>query len=174
MGTFTTTRACGECFGSGEVPNENCASCRGIGVLRKNEEISIKIPAGIEHGEMIRMSGQGEAIPHGIPGDLYVKVHVEKHPVFKKEGSNLNMELAIKLTDALLGNDYFIKTLDGEIKVSVPAGIAYGETLRVKGKGVPTGSNKRGDLLIKILIKTPEKLSKKAAELVEKLKEEGV
>lgn len=174
VGSFTTTRSCGECFGSGEVPNEKCASCRGTGVIRKSEEINIKIPPGIEHGEMIRMSGQGEAVPHGIPGDLYIKVHVERHPAFKKEGSNLTMELAVKLSDALLGSDYFVKTLDGEIKVSIPASITYGEVLRVKGKGVPVGSGKRGDLLIRVVVKTPEKLSKKARELVEKLKEEGV
>jgi DnaJ-class molecular chaperone len=84
------------------------------------------------------------------------------------------MELAVKLSDALLSSDYFIKTLDGEIKVLIPAGITYGEVLRVKGKGVPVGSGKRGDLLIRVVVKTPEKLSKKARELVEKLKEEGV
>jgi molecular chaperone DnaJ len=174
IGSFSATRTCQTCHGAGEVPAEPCVNCKGAGVLRKAEEIAIKVPAGIENGEMIRLSGQGEAVPHGVSGDLYIKIHVERHPVFKKEGSNLIMNLGVKLSDALLGAHYLVQSLDGEISVSVPAGVSHGEILRVKNKGVPVGGGKRGDLLLSVSIKTPEKLSKKAKELIEKLKEEGV
>lgn len=174
IGSFSATRPCQNCHGSGEVPAEPCQTCKGAGVMRRAEEINIKIPAGIENGEMIRLSGQGEAMPRGISGDLYIKVHVERHPVFKKEGYNLVMNLNVKLSDALLGANYVVQTLDGQITVSVPPGVSHMEVLRVKNKGVPAGGGRRGDLLLNVIVKTPEKLSKKAKELVEKLKEEGV
>ena len=103
IGTFSTVRTCDACHGRGKVPEEKCAACRGAGVHRKEEEVTIKIPAGIEHGEMIRLTGSGEAVQGGIPGDLYVKIYVEKHKVFRREGSNIGMNLDIKLSDALLG-----------------------------------------------------------------------
>jgi molecular chaperone DnaJ len=119
-------------------------------VLSKNEEVKIKIPAGIEDGQMIKLSGQGEAVAYGIPGDLYAKIHVRPHPVFRREGNNIVMNLDIRLSDALLGGEKEIKTLDGAIKLSVPSGIDSGEILRVRGKGIPFERG-RGDLLIKII-----------------------
>ncbi len=174
LGSFSSVRACNVCLGAGKVPSEKCTTCKGAGVLRKNEEITIKIPAGINNGEMIRMTGAGEAISHGTPGDLYIKIHVSAHPVFKREGNNLTMDMDIKLTDALLGIEYTINTLDGAVKISIPEGVSPEETLRVKEKGIPSTKSKRGDLLIKVHIKLPKKLSKKSRELVDKLKEEGV
>lgn len=174
LGTISTTKLCETCHGSGEVPKETCDTCKGKGVLRREEEISIDIPAGIRDGEMIRMSGHGEAIPKGTAGDLYIKINVTPHPVFKREGNDLVMDLHLKLTDALLGTEYPIQTLDGEIQVKIPEGVSVNEILRVRGKGVPAGKGKRGDLLIKLHIKLPAKLSKKSKGLIEELKKEGI
>ncbi len=174
LGSFSSTRICDECMGSGNVPEEKCADCKGYGVLKKNEEVKIKVPAGIRDGETLRVSGYGEAISHGQTGDLYIKINVASHQVFKRDGQNLVMTLDIKLSDALLGAEYKIQTLDGEIKVKVPEGVSIGEILRVKGYGVAFDKNRRGDLMIKLNIKLPSKLSRTSRNLVEKLKEEGI
>lgn len=174
LGTFTTARTCPTCSGRGKVPTEKCHKCHGVGVLRKQEEIIIKIPAGIDDGEMIRLTGAGEAVAGGVSGDLYVKIHIKKHPIFKKEGFNLVMDLGIKLSTALLGGEYAIETLDGPITLKIPAGVEIGEILRIRGKGVPIERNRRGDLLVKIRIQLPHKLSRNAAKLIEELKKEGI
>lgn len=174
LGTFTMMSPCSICHGTGKIPKEKCATCRGDGILRRQESIDIVVPPGIENGEMIRLGGGGEAIKGGVPGDLYVKVHVARDPLFRKEGMNLMRDLEIKLSDALLGAEYKVKTLDGDAAVSIPQGVSHGEVVKLRGKGVPTGRGKRGDLLIRILISLPQKLSKNAKDLVEKLREEGV
>ena len=174
FGSFSTVTTCTTCHGRGTVPKEKCSQCKGVGVFKKEEEVTVSIPAGIENGEMIRLSGGGEAIPNGTPGDLYIKVQVKPHSIFQKHGSDLVMSLQIKLSDALLGNTFTIDTLDGKLEVAIPPGIKPGEILRVKGKGVTTGPNKRGNLLIKVVIDIPEKLTRKARELVEELRKEGM
>lgn len=173
MGTYSSVKVCEDCAGSGQVPEEKCVTCRGLGVLKKETPIKVMIPAGIKDGEMIRMAGLGEAIPKGTAGDLYIKINVPRHPIFTRDGSNLVMNLDIKLTEAMLGSERTIKTLDGDITVKIPEGVSIGETLRVKGKGVPSGRG-RGDLMIKLNIKLPTKLSKHAREIIEKLKSEGI
>lgn len=174
FGSFASERECGTCHGSGKVPEKKCRTCGGDGILKKTEEVKIVIPAGIENGEMIRLSGQGEAIAGGLAGDLYIKIHTENHPVFHRSGQNLETTLDIKLTEGLLGGERKLATLDGDLTLTIPTGISSGEILRVCGKGVPSRSGKRGDLLIKIVIKTPSKLSKTAKKLAEELREEGL
>ncbi|KKQ27462.1 MAG: Chaperone protein DnaJ, partial [Parcubacteria group bacterium GW2011_GWB1_37_13] len=174
FGNIANTKICEVCLGAGEVPKEICETCKGKGVLRREEEVSIVIPAGIRDGEMIRMTGYGEAISKGTTGDLYIKINVASHNVFKRDGNDLVMSLNLKISDALLGTEYPIQTLDGEIKVTIPEGVAINEILRVRGKGVPISKNKRGDLLIKLNIKLPGKLSRKSREIVEELKKEGI
>lgn len=181
FGTFTTARECGKCFGKGKTPEKKCSFCKGRGVMLKKEEAAIKIPAGIYDGEMIKLAGMGEAVSGGITGDLYVKVHVSPHSVFKREGSNLIMDMDIKMSDALLGSEKEIKTLDGKIKLKIPAGIDSGEILRVRGKGSPQargfqegGQGSRGDLMVKVFVRTPKNVSSKARKLIEELKQEGV
>jgi len=134
----------------------------------------LNIPANVNNGEMIRMNGAGEAVPGGIAGDLYVKLHVKDDTQFKKEGYNLITTLNVKLSDALLGSEYAVETLDGKIKVKIPAGARPNETLRVRNKGVPHTDVRRGDLLIKLNIQLPKKLSRKAKKAVEELREEGI
>jgi molecular chaperone DnaJ len=177
LGQVEVSATCENCHGKGKVPKVKCSTCRGAGVLKRESEIKVKIPAGIEAGEMIRLSGAGEAVPGntggGQAGDLYIKIYVKKHSVFKKEGLNLVMDQNIKLTDAILGSNYTIHTLDGDINLKIPEGISHGEVLRVKGKGVPAGKS-RGDLLVKIHIAIPKKLSKEAKKIIENLKTEGI
>jgi len=174
FGNIANTKICEVCAGSGEVPKELCETCKGKGVLRREEEVSIIIPAGIKDGEMIRMTGYGEAISKGTTGDLYIKINVTPHPVFKRDHNDLVMNLNLKLSEALLGVEYPIQTLEGEIKVTIPEGVSINEILRVRGKGVPMSKNRRGDLLIKLNIKLPGKLSRKSREIIEELKKEGI
>lgn len=173
MGTFQTVRECTACNGTGQIPKEKCEFCRGAGVVRSEDEISIQIPAGIQNGEMIRMTGRGEAVQAGTPGDLYIKIHVKAHATISRDGSTLTSLLRIKISDALLGNVYTIETLDGNVEIKIPEGVKHGELLRIKGKGVPQG-NTRGDFMVKIFIDVPQKLSRKARKLIEELKEEGI
>ncbi len=173
MGNFSTVRECSTCNGRGKVPKERCPHCAGAGIRRKEEEIEIKIPAGVMDGEVVRMTGRGEAIPSGQPGDLYIKLHVTSDPSIRREGNNLIKKLPIKLTDALLGETYHVATLDGEVDIKIPAGVKHGEMLRIKERGVPV-ENRRGDFLVQISIETPSKLSRKARKLVEELRGEGI
>jgi molecular chaperone DnaJ len=174
FGQITTVQQCRHCHGSGKIPKEKCATCRGEGVYRKQEEIEIMVPSGIDGGEMIRLNGAGEAVSGGTSGDLYVKIHVTPDSRFKRDGGNLITDLSIKLSDALLGAEYTVATLDGDEKVSIPMGVTHGEMLRIKNKGVPNGRGKRGDLFVHIKITLPQKLSKSARQLIEKLREEGI
>jgi len=174
FGQFESNSVCDICNGLGKVPKVKCNNCHGHGILKKESEIKIKIPPGIENGEMMRLSGAGEAVAQGIPGDLYIKIYVKKHPTFKKDGYNLVMDLPVKLTDALLGSTVGLATLDGQIDLKVPEGVTHGEILRVKGKGVPFEKGSRGDILIKISIQLPKKLSKSARKAIEELKNEGM
>ncbi|MDP2705461.1 MAG: molecular chaperone DnaJ [Patescibacteria group bacterium] len=175
LGSFATVQECTDCHGKGKTPKKKCNVCKGMGILDRREEIRIKIPAGIEDGEAIRLSQKGEAVAGGIAGDLYVRIRTKKHPIFRKEGHNLSMTLNVRLTDALLGGKYTVRTLDGDIIVKIPEGVAFGEILRIKGKGVPYEDGKtRGDILIKIAVELPRKLSKKSKENIEKLREEGI
>ena len=174
FGAFTAVTECGNCKGRGKIPEKKCSACRGEGVFPKKDEATIKIPAGIEDGQMIKLSGEGEAVANGINGDLYVKIHAQLHQIFTREGANLAMNLDIRLSDALLGAEKEIKTLDGVIKLKIPAGIDSGEILRVRGKGIPRERGGRGDLLIKILIKTPKRLSASAKKAIEDLRKEGI
>jgi molecular chaperone DnaJ len=174
LGSFTSVRACTTCDGTGKVPKVKCDNCHGRGVIRKEQEVTIEIPAGIESGEMIRMPQQGEAIKGGVSGDLYVKVHVKSHPTLRKEGTNLIMELPIKLTDALLGTTVNVTTVDEkQLEVKIPAMNHAEETLRVKGKGVKF-ENGSGDLIIHVTVTLPKKLSTKTKKAIEDLKSEGL
>ena len=174
LGTFATTKMCDICNGSGTIPSEMCGTCKGAGVKKKEEEIEIRIPAGIEPGEMVRMTGLGEAVKNGTAGDLYIKINITRHPVFTREGQNLYMDLEIKLSEAILGAEHPIETLDGNVTMKVPEGIASGTQLRIREKGIPSSRSKRGDLIVKVIVKIPTKLSRKAKEAIELLKEEGL
>ncbi|MHB8660647.1 MAG: molecular chaperone DnaJ [Minisyncoccota bacterium] len=174
LGQFTSVHTCTVCGGSGKIPKEKCTECKGHGVRRKEEEIKVNIPAGIDNGEMIRMPQQGEAVRGGVAGDLYVKIHVKPHPVFRREGSNLVMNLPVKLSDALLGTTVPVETLEGKtLEVKVPPMRRAEEQLRIRAKGIPNEGN-RGDLIIRLEVALPHKLSGKARKTIEDLKSEGL
>ena len=174
LGSIATTQLCGKCAGSGKIPKEPCEKCRGSGVVNETRTIKINVPAGIQNGETLRLGGMGEAIQSGKPGDLYVRVTVTPHATIVRQNNDLATTLQIKLTDALLGAQYAIETLDGQKMVTVPAGTKVGDTVTLKGLGVPVSANKRGNFIVKLNIKLPEKLSKNAREIIERLKDEGI
>ncbi len=138
------------------------------------EEISFTIPPGIDNGETLRIVGKGEASKQGgQPGHLYARIHVKPHPTLKKEGYHLITDLNLKLSDVLLGTTYEVDTLEEKMTIKIPKGINHGEILRIKGKGVPVGGRTSGDLLIRVFVKIPDSLSKKAKEAAEVLRTEG-
>lgn len=175
FGQMQNAKTCDKCFGTGKIPKEKCHKCKGAGTVHDTEKINIIIPPGINNGDTLRVQGKGESITGGASGDLYVKLHVKKHAKIIKEEFNLIYPIEIKLTDAVLGADINIEALDGDMILTIPAGIQSGEMLRVKGRGVPMDNraSRRGDLLFKISINIPKKLSKDAKRLLEELRGEG-
>ena len=173
LGQFATVRECTVCRGTGKVPKEKCPDCAGFGVRRIEDVVDLNIPTGVEHGEMIRMTGRGEAVQGGVSGDLYVKIHVQSHPTIKRDGDTLTTTVKVKLSDALLGTSLTIETLDGSVDIKIPEGVKHNEQLRIKSKGVPDGTM-RGDFLVKVQIELPQKLSRVAKKLIEELKKEGL
>lgn len=174
LGSIATTQTCDKCHGAGKIPRTPCDHCRGKGVVNEERTIKLTIPAGIQHGETLRLAGMGEAITGGTAGDLYVHVAVTPHKTIKRDKNDLVTTLPIKLTDALLGATYAVETLDGMEQITIPAGTRVGDAVTLKGKGVPMSAHKRGNFIIKLDIKLPEKLSKRAKEVIEELKNEGI
>lgn len=174
LGSIATTQTCTKCHGAGKIPKEPCKSCKGNGVVNETRTITVGVPAGINNGETLRLSGMGEAVAGGQPGDLYVRITVTPHKSIFRYNNDLVSTLSIKLTDALLGATHEVETLEGTTSISIPAGTKIGDTITIKGQGVPKSSSKRGDFVIKLNIDLPNKLSKKAKEIIEELKKEGI
>lgn len=176
FGAMQSVKTCEDCNGKGEIPKEKCDVCRGHGVLNSKEDIKISVPAGINNGEVLRMTGMGEAIQGGHSGDLYIKIFVKQDKIWKRDGNDLIISQDVKLTDAILGARYIISGIDGKIEFEIPRGASTNDVLRIKGRGVPNVNNKkiRGDVLIKLNILIPKKLSKKAENIIEELKREGL
>jgi molecular chaperone DnaJ len=175
MGAFQTVKNCDTCEGLGTVPKENCSDCRGLGVKNVREEINITIPAAINNGEMIKMSGMGEAMKGAASGDLFVKIRVSNDKDWHREGFDLVTTHKIKLTDALLGKKEVLRGLDGEISFDIPSGVSVGESIRISGRGVPNQNRRsRGDVIVRLSIELPKKLTKKSKALIEELREEGI
>lgn len=171
LGNMQTVSECDTCFGTGKVPEQKCTTCKGAGITRGKEEITLKIPAGMNNGDTLRMDGAGEALTGAQSGDLYIRVTVESHPVFKRTGNDLIMPLEISLTDALLGAEIDVETLDGVVTLSIPEGSNTGDQLKARHKGVPHGHS-RGDLIVGLKVKMPKKLSRKAKDLISELGKE--
>jgi DnaJ-class molecular chaperone len=153
-----------------KVPSESA-------MYSQKQEIEINFPPGIENGQTLKVEGYGEPLEGGAqgrPGDLLIRVSVEKHKTLRKEGANLITELKIKLTDSILGATYDVDTVDGKVAVKTPKGIKHGQMLRVRGKGVPLGTFQKGDLIIVVHLDVPEKLSKEQKKLIEELKKSGL
>lgn len=173
MGIFATVAECPTCQGHGEVPKIQCKKCKGGGVVHEADSLEFTIPAGIKHGDTLRITGRGEAIKNGPAGDLFVQVLVRSHTKYKRNGLDLITELEIPISDAVLGAKPTLTLLDeSKIDIKIPAGTSHGTTLRVSGKGIVTDRMK-GNLMVQVKIKVPKKLSKKAKEAMEILQTEG-
>lgn len=164
-------QTCPRCSGSGRTVEKPCKSCGGAGIQNKVRRFSVKIPAGVKNGSRIKLSGRGEPGPAGgAAGDLYVVVKVEAHPLFGRKGDDLTLELPVTFSEAALGAQVKVPTLDGPVTLKVPAGTANGRTFRVRGKGAAKKGG-HGDLMVTVRIDVPTKLSKEEKELVKKLHE---
>lgn len=175
LGSFTQVSTCSECLGSGKRPETICTQCRGKGIEQRIERLEIFIPKGVREGEILRISGKGEAsLVGGVPGDLYIPLHVLPHEVFRRQGDNVVMHYHAKLSQAILGDTIELKTLDGSIRLKIPDGTQSGDILKIRGKGAHLASGYgRGDLLIEVKIDIPRKVSRRMKELAEDLKKEG-
>lgn len=174
QGFFVVERPCPTCHGRGAVIEDPCGDCRGEGRIDRPQALEVNIPAGVDTGTRIRLSGKGEAGPRGAPsGDLYIFVHVKQHPVYQREGTTLATRVPISFTTAALGGSVEIPDLSGETNtVDIPAGIQSGKQLRVRGGGMPVLQGRgRGDLVVEIAVETPTKLSKKQKELLSEFRE---
>jgi molecular chaperone DnaJ len=169
LGNFETVVECDQCNGKGEIPKKKCKNCGGTGIEREVVEKTVKIPAGIDNGQRLRLSGMGEASPTGGPeGDLYIYVKVKPHSVFERIDDDLICEIPISYAHATLGGDFEIPTIDGKLKMKIPGGTQNGKVFRLKDKGMPnTRGYGRGDQLVKIMIEVPTNLNDKQKELLE-------
>ncbi len=169
QGFFAVQQTCPTCGGKGKVISDPCGECRGRGRKEKTKTLSVKVPAGVDTGDRIRLSGEGEAGEMGAPpGDLYVQVHVREHEIFQRDGNNLYCEVPLSFTTAALGGDIQVPTLDGKVKLKVSPETQTGRMFRLRGKGVKSvRSNVVGDLMCKVVIETPVNLSSKQKALLE-------
>ncbi|UJF18998.1 molecular chaperone DnaJ [Vibrio sp. SS-MA-C1-2] len=171
QGFFAVQQACPQCHGRGKIISDPCTSCHGEGRVEQTKTLSVKIPAGVDTGDRIRLSGEGEAGEHGAPaGDLYVQVHVKEHPIFERDGNNLYCEVPISFTMAALGGEVEVPTLNGRVSLKVPKETQTGRMFRMRGKGVKSvRGGGVGDLICKLVVETPVHLSNKQKALLKEL-----
>lgn len=170
QGFFSVQQTCPKCHGSGKVIKEDdkCVTCHGVGREKINKTLSVKIPAGVDEGDRIRLSGEGEAGVNGGPtGDLYVVVHLKQHEIFQRDGGNLHCEMPISFSTAALGGEIEVPTLGGSAKMKIPAETQTGGVFRLKGKGIkPLRQSENGDLMVHLVVETPVKLTEKQKDLL--------
>ena len=168
QGFFSVQQTCPRCKGTGKMISDPCNKCHGQGRVQESKTLSVKVPAGVDTGDRIRLSGEGEAGEQGGPaGDLYVETHVREHAIFHREDSHLYCEMPISFVTAALGGELEVPTLEGKVKLKVPAETQSGKMFRLRGKGVkPVRGGATGDLLCKVAIETPVKLTSKQKELL--------
>lgn len=171
FGSFMTRSTCPDCGGTGSTFKTKCSACRGTGKIRKNKDIDVKIPAGIDNENRLRLAGKGEAGVNGGPnGDIYIEFKVKKHPIFERKENDIYLLLPITITDAVLGTKVDVPTLYGTVKLTIPAGSKSGDKHRIKGKGVEDVNNGRmGDMYIILDIVIPKKLTRDQKKLFEEL-----
>ncbi len=171
QGFFTLSQTCRSCGGAGQIVKNKCKSCSGAGLKSKEATVSVKIPAGIDQGQRLKLRGEGESGTSGGPaGDLYVQISIQSHPIFERQDSELVCEVPIPYSLAVLGGETEVPTLEGEIKMKIPAGTPSGKIFRLKGKGIQIlGTNSRGDQHVRVSIAVPKKLSDDHRELLQKL-----
>jgi len=172
FGDIQQATICHACKGTGKVPEKMCSVCHGKGTKQKSQNIKIKIPAGIDDGATIRLREQGEAVANGPKGDLYVHIRVKPHKHFTREGDLILSEERVGMVDAALGTEIDVDTVDGKIRMKVPAGSQSGTDFKLSGHGVPhmRGSG-RGAHIVTLIVETPTKLNKKQQELLQELRD---
>lgn len=174
FGIFSTTTTCSKCRGSGNYVTKHCHLCRGNGLIEKHRKIEVDIPAGVDTGIQLRISGEGEVSEHGIAGNLYVMLHVKPHRIFKRRGNDIYVEIPISFTTAALGGEVDVPTLDGNAALKIPAGTKSNTIFRMKGKGIPhLHSHGVGSENVRVVVEVPSKLTKKQKELLEEFEKEG-
>ena len=173
QGVFSIARPCPECGGSGRIVEHPCHECGGSGNVRRTREFSVRIPPGVRDGARIRLGGRGEAgPPGGRPGDLFVTVRAEPHRLFGRKDSDLTLELPVTFSEAALGTNLRVPTMNGEVTLKIPAGTPSGKTFRVRGKGAPRPrKGGTGDLLVTVKVNVPQKLSKEEKDLLARLQQ---
>ena len=173
QGFFSIQQTCPTCHGSGKMIVDPCATCRGAGRVKKHKTLAVKIPPGVDEGDRIRLTGEGEAgVNGGPPGDLYVVIHLTEHGVFQRDGDDLHCEMPISFTLAALGGEIEIPTLDGSAKVKIPPETQTGQVFRLRGKGIKgVRSTYPGDLLCQVVVETPVRLNDRQKELLRELEE---
>jgi len=173
QGFFSVARTCHVCRGAGRVVKDPCETCKGAGRVEREKQMEVKIPAGVETGSRLRVSGEGESgTQGGSPGDLYVVIHVAEHDQFERQGSNLYEAVPITFAQAALGADIMVKTLDADEKLKIPMGTQTGTVFRLRGKGMPAlGGRGRGDLFVSVTVMTPTSLTREQRKLLEQLAE---
>lgn len=173
QGFFSVQQTCPNCRGKGKTISDPCSTCHGQGRVEETKTLSVKVPAGVDTGDRIRLGGEGEAGPDGGPsGDLYVQVAVREHSLFERDGKHLYCEVPISFVDAALGGELEVPTLDGRVKLKIPAETQTGKLFRLRGKGVtPVRGGSVGDLLCRVVLETPVNLTKKQKELMQQLQE---
>ncbi|MBA3769411.1 MAG: molecular chaperone DnaJ, partial [Blastocatellia bacterium] len=171
QGFFSVMRTCANCGGAGKIIKSPCKECRGAGRVEKEKTIEIKIPAGVETGSRLRVTGEGEGgVNGGISGDLFVVLHVAEHKRFERQGANLYSAVPITFAQAALGAEVRVDTLDGDEELKIPAGTQTGSVFRVKSHGLPVlGGRGKGDLFVSVTIITPKTLTKEQRNLLEQL-----
>ena len=168
QGFFSVQQTCPKCHGTGKMVKEPCPTCHGGGRVKQNKTLNVKIPSGVDEGDRIRLSGEGEAGVNGGPtGDLYVVVHLKEHPIFQRDGANLHCEMPISFSTAALGGEIEVPTLDGAAKMKIPAETQTGSVFRLRGKGIkPLRSSEHGDLMVHVVVETPVRLTEKQKDLL--------
>lgn len=170
QGFFSVQQTCPKCHGSGKIikDEDKCGTCHGAGRQKINKTLSVKIPAGVDEGDRIRLTGEGEAGVNGGPtGDLYVVVHLKQHEIFQRDGGNLHCEMPISFSTAAIGGEIEVPTLGGSAKMKIPAETQTGGVFRLKGKGIkPLRQSEAGDLMVHVVVETPVKLTEKQKELL--------
>ena len=170
QGFFQLQQTCPRCRGSGKIIKNPCDNCLGQGRIRRSKKLAVKIPPGVDNGDRIRLSGEGEAGRNGgPPGDLYVEVHVRQHEIFEREGEHLSCEVPVSFVTAALGGTVLVPTLDGQVSLKIPSETQSGKVFRLRDKGVkPVRGGARGDLFCKVMVETPVKLTSEQKELLRK------
>ena len=172
QGFFQVQQTCPKCRGRGKTISDPCLDCRGQGLLEKTKTLSVKVPPGVDTGDRIRLSGEGEAGPSGGPnGDLFVQIAVRQHNLFERDGRHLYCEVPINFVDAALGGELEVPTLDGKVKLKIPAETQTGKMFRLRGKGVqPVRGGPIGDLMCRAVVETPVNLNSRQKQLLEELR----